>query len=160
MKSYSNNKGFTLVEVIVSVGIAISLIGAIIVNYNAHNDTQTLKQAALTLKNDLRLAQSKALAGEKPASDCTELVGYSITFSVGSYSLRAQCSPEGAIGPTTTVTLPSGVTFSPLPSSFTFRVLSRGTTLAGVTPITLMGFAKSYRLEVSTGGDISDKGLQ
>jgi type II secretory pathway pseudopilin PulG len=40
----NKSSGFTLLEVVVSVGIALALMGAIIVNYNGYNDRQTLKQ--------------------------------------------------------------------------------------------------------------------
>lgn len=152
--------GFTLIEVVVSVGIALVLLGSIIVNYNGYNDRQNLKQAALTLKNNLRFAQTKALSGEKPTANCTELLGWTVTFTGDTYSIQAQCNPEGLSGSSTEVALPSGVTFSPVPSVFTFRVLSRGTTLASTTTVTLSGFNRTYQLTISPGGDVSDLGLQ
>jgi type II secretory pathway pseudopilin PulG len=155
-----HTSGFTLLEVVVSVGVALALMGAIIVNYNGYNDRQTLKQVALTLKNNFRFLQTKALSGEKPTANCTELSGWTISFTSGTYTMRATCTPEGAQGTSTTVTLPTGVQFNPVPSSFTFRVLSRGTTLTAATDITLAGFNETYILQVSPGGDVSDEGLQ
>jgi len=154
------SNGFTLIEVVVSVSIALALFGSIIVNYNGHNDRQNLKQAALTLKNNFRFVQGKALGGEKPENNCTELVGWTITFVSNSYSMQAQCNPEGLQGGSTQVNFPSGITFNPIPSAVTFRVLSRGTTLETSTTIILSGFTKTYTLTVSPSGDISDLGLQ
>lgn len=145
---------------VVSIAIGLLLTGLIIANYNSYNDIQVLKQAALTLKNNFRFAQSKAMSGDKP-SQCTQLSGYSVTFTDASdYSIRALCNPEGLEGAAQNVTLPAGVMFSPPPPTITFNVLSRGTTLPAVATITLVGFAKQYVLDVSPSGDISDLGLQ
>ena len=153
-------EGFTLIEIVVSVGIVLAVIGAIIVNYNSYNDRQTLKQAGLTLKNNLRFAQTKALSGEKPPSGCTELSGWTVTFAGGTYAIQAQCDPEGSQGPGTSVSLPASISFSPVPAALTFRTLSQGTTLVSPVTITVAGFSQTYSLEVSPGGDISDIGLQ
>lgn len=155
---YLNRTGFTLVEIIVSISIAMIIMGSVIVNYNEYNNRQTLKQAALTLKNNLRFAQSKAQSGEKPESNCTELTGWTVTFVGSGYAYQAQCIPQGLHANSTSVTLPSGVIFSPVPAAFTFNVLSRGTSLANTRALMLAGFNKTYRLEVSPGGDISDEG--
>lgn len=152
--------GFTLIELMVSVGIIMVTLGGMIANYNGYNNRQTLKQTALTLKNNLRFAQAKALSGEKPTSNCTELIGWTISFTSGTYTLQAQCTPQGSQGALVSVVLPTGVVFSPVPSTITFRVLSRGTGLASVAPLSLVGFDQTYNLEVSPGGDISDGGVQ
>ena len=153
-------KGFTLIEVIVSVSIALLATGLIIANYNSYNDVATLKQAALTLKNDLRFIQSKAITGEKPPAGCSQLIGWTISFTSTTYMYQPECS-EGLVDPVTEVKLPGGITFPlPLPSSFTMRVLSRGTTLPSATVITLAGGQKRYELSINTSGDISDMGLR
>lgn len=153
-------RGFTLIEVVVSVGISLAVMGAIIVNYNGYNDRQTLKQSALTLKNNLRFVQTKALSGEKPSANCTELSGWTVTFASVGYSIQARCDPEGLQGDITSVSLPNGISLNPVAAAITFQTLSQGTTLAGVATITIAGFNQTYNLEVSPGGDISDLGLQ
>lgn len=151
-------KGFTLIELIVAIGISLLAVGGLIVNYNNYNDNQRLKQAALTLKNNLRFAQTQAVSAKKPASGCTQLVGYTVNFTSGSYAIVGQCT-EGAVGDVLSVTLPSGITFSPIPSSFIFDVLNRGLVGSDVVTITLAGIAKSYRIQISRGGDINDLGF-
>jgi len=160
-------KGFTLIELVVSVAISLVVTGFIIVNYNSYNEIQTLKQAALTLKNNLRYAQSKASTGGKPTPTppmvspiCTKLTGYTVSFVENAYSIQASCDPEGLVGEMRSIDLPSGVTFSPVPLPFSFPVLSRGTTLDTVTILQLIGSGKQYGIQVSPGGDISDVGLQ
>lgn len=152
-------RGFTMIELIITVSISMLLIGGIVVNYNSFNDTQVLKQAGLTLKNNLRLAQVKATSAEKPESGCTQLVGYTATFSTSSYTTQAQCT-EGLVGGAATVVLPSGVTFFPIPTSVTFAALTQ-TLLSGTSVnVTLQGRSKSYLIQVSTNGEVTDVGLQ
>ncbi len=153
-------KGFTLIELVVTVGISLAITGGIIVNYNSYNQTQTLKQAALTLKNDFRFIQAKANTGEKPAG-CSTLTGWDITFALGSYSYRANCNGTPT-GTSTTITLPYGVTITTLPSEnpITLKVLAQGANLLSTTTITLTAASKSYSLQVTPGGDISDLGIQ
>lgn len=152
-------KGFTLIEIVISMGISLLIMAGIVLNYNNYNDTQKLKQAALTVKNDFRFYQAKALSGEKPDESCPQLLGYLVTFSSTTYTFKAQCSPAQPNAPNKVYTLPETITFSSYPSPFMFRVLSRGTTLSGETSIILLGGTKHYTLRVSTGGDISDLGL-
>lgn len=151
-------KGFTLIELIVAIGISLLAVGGLIVNYNNYNDNQRLKQAALTLKNNLRFAQTQAVSAKKPASGCTQLVGYTVSFTSGTYAIVGACT-EGAVGDVLSVTLPSGITFSPVPSSFIFDVLNRGLVGSDAVTITLAGIAKSYRIQISSGGDINDLGF-
>jgi hypothetical protein len=132
--------------------------GLIIANYNSYNDIQTLKQAALTLKNNLRFIQSKAISGEKPESGCTELLGWTILFTETSYTYQPSCS-DGLVTPVTTVDLPSSVKFLPIPSPFSMNVLARGTSLPSDTTISLTAVGKTYQILVSPSGDINDKGL-
>ena len=75
---YRKSKGFTLIELLVVItlfGIVSTLITA---SYTTFERNQRIRNATQTLKNDLRLVQNKALAGDKgvsnvPGSDCTDL---------------------------------------------------------------------------------------
>ncbi len=152
-------KGFTLIELIVTITIVLLLSGGAIVQYNAFTDNQRLKQAALTLKSNFRFAQSKAASGTKPASGCSELVGWDVRFSSStSYEIQAQCTPQGSVGEITVATLPAGITFSPVPATITFRVLNQG--VRTNPTVTLVGRLKSYQIRVNPGGDITDLGFQ
>ncbi len=152
-------KGFTLIELIIAVSIALLLAGFVLVNYNTYADTQKLKQAALTLKNNLRFAHSRATSGKKPANGCTELVGFRATFTGSSYSIQAVCT-EGLAGDATVTVLPAGVTFSPTPSNITFGVLTQGLLGGDGITITLTGSSKIYAIAVSVNGDMNDLGFQ
>lgn len=145
--------GFTLIELLVVVAIIMVVTGGVIVNYTAYNDAQKVRQGALTVKNNLRFAQSRAYNGEKPASGCTVLAGYRVTFAARSYATQAQCS-EGLAGSEQTVMLESGLSFSPVPDDILFRVLSRGTDRDVTIKIT--GSSRTYQFQVTRSGDMSE----
>lgn len=159
LDTHSFMKGFTLIELVVTTGVILLIAGGVVANYNNYSDNQRLKQAALTLKNNLRLVQTKAASAEKPASGCSEMVGYQVSFTSTSYSIQARCV-EGLAGSSTSTNLPAGITFSPVPAAVVFRVLTRG--VASDTPldIYLDGRIKLYRLQIEPGGDIVDLGFQ
>jgi hypothetical protein len=148
-----------MIELVITVGISMLLIGGIVVSYNSFNDTQVLKQAGLTLKNNLRFAQVKATSAEKPESGCTQLVGYTVTFTVSSYETQAECT-EGLVGPAATVVLPSGVTFSPIPASVTFAALTHTLVSGATVTVTLAGRSNTYILLISANGEVTDVGIQ
>lgn len=153
--------GFTLIELLVSIGVLLTMSGVIIANYNTYNSTQSLKQAALTIKNDIRFIQTKSASGLKPTGACPSLLGWDITFAAGGYSYRANCNGSPVDVPIS-VTLPPGVTITSLPAvnPITFYVLQRGTNLSTSTTILLSGSGKVYGLQIGANGDISDLGLQ
>lgn len=152
--------GFTLIELIVSIAILMLLMAGLLASYNNYNQGQVLKQAAQTVKANLRLGQSKALSALKPASGCTQLQGYTVSFTPTSYSIQAQCT-EGLVGTSTSLSLPTNVSFSPVPASFVYGVLTRGllNTNSSVS-ILLSGYSRSYQLSIEPNGVITDVGFQ
>lgn len=151
--------GFTLIELIVSISILMLLVGGLLTSYNNYTQSQLIKQTAQTVKANVRLAQSKALSGVKPASGCTELVGYTLTFTQLTYSFQAECT-EGLVGSVTQISLPQSVSFSPVPASFTFGVLTRGlVNQPNAITMTISGFSKTYQLTVEPNGVVTDIGF-
>ena len=152
------NKGFTLIELLVSITILGILLGIGIAAYNEFNKTQTVKQVALNLKNDLRQAQNKAMAGEKPASGCGVLNGYEVSFTATSYSFYAKCSPGPSYGTATSGTLPTSVNLAVSPAGpVLFKVLGQGVDTTKTICVT--GFGKLYKLFITTSGEIQDGGF-
>lgn len=147
------DSGFTLIELLVASTILLTLSGVVLVNYNNYNETQKARQAVLTLKNNLRYAQSRAYNGEKPESGCTQLDGYLVSFASTSYTTQAQCGGT-PVDPAQQVFLTSGLSFSPVPSPMLFRVLSQG--LDSDVTITIVGISKSFQVVVSKSGDIGE----
>lgn len=151
------NKGFTLLELLIAIGIALVLSGGIFAGYERFNKNERLRQAGATLKSNVRLAQTKAISGEKPASGCSQLLGYGVSFTNVSYTIQAQCS-EGFAGPITRVTLPTSVTIPTAVSPIVFGVLTGGVPV-DVTIILTSG-SSSFPVTVARSGDINEGGLQ
>jgi prepilin-type N-terminal cleavage/methylation domain-containing protein len=146
--------GFTLIELLVVMSVTVLLITVGIARFNDYNNTQLVKQAAFTFRNNMRLAQAKALSSEKP-STCAGMTldGYGIGFpSSSSYTIRPRCN-NAARDPILTYTLPAGVTFSSS-TAFYFRVLNRGSSLSSATNYVITGFGKTETVTVSPSGDI------
>lgn len=156
---YRNYSGFTLIELLVVISIITLLVIGATAGYGNYSNKNLLKQAALTLKNDLRLIQTNALSGKKPEG-CTKLSSYEISFTGSGYTLIPFCDPEGAIGSGITVTFPNGIIMpTPTASPTHFLVLSNGTDISGFKTISLSGVAGTYTIQIQSSGDIIDKGI-
>ena len=153
-------QGFTLIELVVSIAILLLLMAGLLASYNNYNQGQQLKQAAQTVTANLRLGQSKAISALKPASGCTEVQGYNVSFTAITYSIQARCT-EGLVGTSTDLTLPVNVSFSPVPASFVYGVITRGLlNTNNSVSLVLVGFSRSYQLIVEPNGVITDVGFQ
>ena len=154
--------GFTLIELLVTMSIIGILLGIGIAKYNEFNRRQILIQAAQELRNNLRLVQDKALAGEKNCSVCQvgdecgdsdDLVldGWYVSFSSGSYQIYGSCG--GETFSSKTITLSDRNISIPLPpSAIRFKPVGQG--VEGETTITLSGFEKTETVTVTKTGDI------
>jgi prepilin-type N-terminal cleavage/methylation domain-containing protein len=146
-------RGFTLIEIIVSVTLVLILMGLSIAGYNGFTSTQTLSQGSATVKNDLRAVRTSATSGLKP-DGCDTLVGYTVTFpGATSYTSTAACDMGGSrenVGPVVTYVLPKGVTFSPVPQPITFYAVSQGTT--DPKTVTLVNQGKMVTINVTSAG--------
>lgn len=149
-------RGFTLIELLVTMSIIGILFGIGIAEYNKFNRRQILAQAVQELRNNLRFAQDKALAGEKPTGWCADpehLRGYQLKFdSTGeSYLIEAICS-AGSPRQVKTITLPEPVD-GPSGTSVLFKVLAQG--VAGAASFTLdFSGVGNETVTVTTTGDI------
>lgn len=155
----SHSRGFTLIELLLVVSILGVLLTGGIAGFNDYNNGQTVKQAALTVRNNLRYAQTKAQAADRPCSGTAVLLGYEVSFYVSPsayYTIRARCS-NGLAGTTITTTLPTGVTFSSYPSPLLFQVLTRGVNISAQQNIVVSGFggSKQATVQVYPSGDVS-----
>lgn len=154
-------KGFTFIELLVTLGVAMLIFTGIVAGYNKFTDTTRIQQVALSFKNDLRLAQNKAVTGEKPLGlPCDELLGYQLSFTASSYSVKVQCNPPQNNAPEKKVDLPKPVTFSPVPSSLLFKVLANGVNINAVTTFTFVSASLKYEMQINPQGIISDIGFQ
>lgn len=108
------NAGFSLIELLITVSIISLLTGLTMVGYGTFNKKQTVKTSAYQLASDLRLAQQKAISGEKPAGSpgCTgDLLSWKVFIRSDSYYLVASCSIQSPQS-SPVVYFPSNVTSS------------------------------------------------
>jgi len=146
--------GFTLIEFLVVMTIMGVLFGIGVAQYINFNRSQILEQAAQELKNNLRLAQTKATTGEKPTECTTTLEGYQVSFSLPrTYQIQAKCGGS-LVGTPKIFNLPSVVEFSSLPSPLLFKVLAQGTNLNNNLTISLSAFGQIKPVTVTKEGKI------
>ncbi|HUS59772.1 MAG TPA: type II secretion system protein [Nevskiaceae bacterium] len=147
-------RGFTLIELLVTMSIIGILFGIGFAKYNEFNRRQILAQAAQELKNNLRFAQAKALAGEKP-SGCgsTSLSGHRLKFAVDNknYKIVAVCGSE--VDVKTGLSLGLNVSKVSGPSSILFKVLAQGVEGAGIITLRFSG-VDDETVTVTKTGDI------
>jgi type II secretory pathway pseudopilin PulG len=161
LKIPHDQSGLTLMElmVVVLVITTLSILG--FVAYTNYDNTQRLKQAALSLKNNLRLAQVSATAARVPTTCATgDFKGYQVSFTVGSpsfYTISPIC-PLTVPPPTgQSYKLTPDITYDGgAPGSFIFNVLTGSTDQPVDVKITLDGVGTSqYQVKVTPAGDIS-----
>lgn len=163
MVSDNRNKGFSLLELLVVSAVILGLTGLVMSNYTSFTNTQKLKQAGRTLKNDFRFIQTRAASGVKP-STCATLDSYRMSFTATTYQYEPVCN-TGPAGTPVIISLPSDVSFSPVPGSFDFQVLT-GVAILSVPPpgitqtFTLITSSKQYAIAITKNGDINDLGFQ
>ena len=120
--------GFTLIELLIVISIIGLLFSFGLAQYMQFNRQQMLTQSAQELKNNLRYAQSKAMAGEKPAAcGARALEGYKLVFiSNKSYKIVAVCNVD--INVRTNFFLRKNVELdsASFPIQIQFKVLAQG----------------------------------
>ncbi|KKR50332.1 hypothetical protein A3A55_02000 [Candidatus Roizmanbacteria bacterium RIFCSPLOWO2_01_FULL_40_14] len=121
-------KGFTLVEILITLAVLGTAVGVGTASYVSFNERQVVEQVALELKNNFKLIQQRALSGEKDITLCKEgtstvpLAGWcfspdeSTPGPIDEYLLYGSCGPDTTGGVTPfpanpqRVGLPEGVT--------------------------------------------------
>lgn len=150
-------RGFTIIELVVSVVIILLMVGLLVAGYNNYSSNQTLIQAANTFQSNIRGVRTNALSGLKPEG-CDmpgdTLLGYRITIlTTDTYKSSAVCIIDGVetvVGTEIMYTLPNSVTFVSIYNPFTFYTAGQG-----VTPnrtIKLQGVSKTVSVNVSDQG--------
>lgn len=167
-KFFIKHSGFTLIELI----IALSIIGLLstlgLAYYQDFNRRQIVVQVAKDLKNNLRLAQSKALTGEKDCAigicggttlgcgnDGAEktLVGWFVDFSTK--QIYGKCD-NTLFWPTSFAErIPSNVSINTI-NPIQFNPLTGGVNIQNEQTICISGFEKYYRLKITPSGEIKD----
>jgi len=96
-RQFSNKKGFTIVELLVSISIIIILLLVAVVNYRTGRQRLALERSAYKLAQDIRRVQEMAMAAEEctpPPESCPEEGG----VPNGGYGIYfEQITPESYI---------------------------------------------------------------
>jgi len=145
------NLGFTLIELLITITIITLLFSIGIAQYNKFNRRQILVKAKDELVSNLRLAQGKSLAAEKPTNCSDVLTGHKLKFVNNiEYKIVAVCGNE--VDVKADITLPTGVSKQAGPNEIFFRVLSQGSPTDST--ITLQGFGETETITITTTGEI------
>ena len=136
MEKKNFQAGFTLVEILVVIGITGLVFAGGFSNFRDFDKRQRLSQTALILRKDLELARTKAFASEKPGGCTNTLMGWEVVFNSGSYDLKADCDFSDVAFKT--VSFPSDITKISSSSSVEFSVLARGITGGTDRTVTLI----------------------
>lgn len=110
-----NRKGFSLIELLVSIAILLLLLGMGIAGYISFNDRQKLSQSAELVREAVESAQVSARSGKMRG--CSSLVAYQIDFyndnGIGVIEIKPRCSDgsNGSPDELRTLKLSNGVSF-------------------------------------------------
>ena len=146
-------KGFTLIEILISLTIIGLLFGFGFANFRDYSQRQQLLSVARNIQGELRLIQGKASAGEKPIG-CDTLSSYSFLINAASYQIAAVCGSGNMI--IKTEDLPSGITLTATGDNpVLFKILGQGIAGEGVViSLTQTGTSNVTAVTVTKGGEI------
>lgn len=165
-------KGYTLIEILVTLTIVGLLFGFGYVNFRDYSRRQAVAGAAKEIQGDLRLAQEDALAGQIPSSTddpqshCSgtnSLNGYDFRVltqkASNEYEIRADCSGGDPLNPLEDVVLSTDITIAaPSINPILFKVLGQGTNIPSGQNATITlsqtGTSNATSISVSSGGEI------
>jgi prepilin-type N-terminal cleavage/methylation domain-containing protein len=154
-------RGFTLIEILVATAIMAVTIGVTVAGYNNFNESQRVKQAALTFKNNLRMAQEQAKSAQKPAdlSDCFKLVGIRVRGVIGgiSYQIRVECKDDSNLdiySADKIYNLPTNVKFN-TDFSILFQPLTQGVSGGNSVTIESSMTPTTSIVSINNNGEIS-----
>lgn len=86
-----HSQGYTLIELVVAIGIMVMLTGSSIAGYIAYNERQQVRNVTDEIVGFLESAKQKAVVRQRP-EDCTFLRGYEVSSSELGLAMYALCS--------------------------------------------------------------------
>ena len=146
--------GFTLIELLLVISITGILFSLGVSQYMKFNRQQMLSQSAQELKNNLRYAQSKAMAGEKPEGCGNQsLEGYKLVFPDDqNYKIVAVCNAD--IDVRTGLSLRKNVVKISGPDQIRFKVLAQGVIDFGTIVLQYSDIGNTEPVTVTEAGEI------
>jgi type II secretory pathway pseudopilin PulG len=168
-----SNRGFTIIELLVAIGIIMIVVGMVITGYSRYNQRQTLISSALVVKNMIRDAQSRAYNGEVDRDSCDWSLGSSRSLNgwyvdFGNKTIYGECRAPGPGNPLVTfypqqfnlpeITIIPHITPAVNPKVL-FRYSPPSIDQKGTFCITSSNMSSNYYLiYVNQAGAISDSG--
>jgi type II secretory pathway pseudopilin PulG len=151
----SKQSGYTLIEIVVSVGILVLMLGGGIAAFIQFQEKQAIVAATNDLKVQLRVAQTRARTGDTP-DDCDRLQSYAVRTNtsngVTQMTMLAMCNSGEIVRKEQD--LLSGVT---LANDIDIRFLTLHGGVSGAATINLVSdTGYEYEFEVTQGGEITE----
>lgn len=147
--------GFTLIEMLISTGIMIMLLGGGIAAFITFNDRQTVLNAAKEVQVHLRSAQIKARASERPEA-CDSLEAYAVRMGANSNVLIVSAVCANGEHVRSTTELHPSVSNT---NAFDLQFLGLHGGVNNPATITLTNGSRTYTVVVTQGGEIKDVGF-
>lgn len=144
--SLKNQRGFTIIELLVSLSVVAILSAIGIASYIETSRSATLESASADLKSTLVQARSKALSQDTPES-CL-LKGYQVEITSDGYTLQAEC--ETRTENIKSEQFPVNVTASPETTIY-FPILTGG---ASGGSVSLSAYGKTRTITIDKNGTI------
>lgn len=165
MNKHSSARGFTLIEMIVTVAIFLIVVSFGIAGFIRFNDRQQVLTKAKEIQLIFRSAQAKARVKESP-SGCESLEGFRVRRSGSSLITSALCLNAAMGGTlvevqTSTFAIPNNLSVSPGAFRVDFKTLHGGAEIDPpvaddeVLELTVEGSSFEYAFEISPGGSIT-----
>lgn len=146
-------RGFSLIELLVTIAIISLLTGLTIAGYGTFNKKQTVKTEAYKLASNLRLAQQKAISGEKPVGCTGDLQSWQMNITANSYSQIVVCINPDSSTTINTTAFPTNVSSSA--GTITFSAMT-GSVAAGSGYYTLIDTTPyTNTIEITPSGGIN-----
>ncbi len=165
LSSISNSWGFTLIEMLVTMGVMVVVLGGGIVGFIRFNERQTVLEASKQIQTLVRSARVKAQVKDTPegCSDLGGLQGFRVSGTSGAGStinVSAWCGANKASAqplPTasSSYTLPSTISLD-TDLTLTFYTLHGGTDLASEVDVAVSGSNLTYHFFITPGGELQE----
>lgn len=157
------SSGYTIVEIILTIGILIVIFSLAMANYRGFTLNRSLDSARLGIISDLKLAQEYSISGKIPAG-CVNLQGYLFSINYDPdpdsnfYTVTADCATDVNIKTVYLSGSVKNVRFTGAQSAVLFEILGNGTNIASGNSVTYsieqITTGTTREIIVSSGGEI------
>ncbi len=154
MKHKQSPTGFSLIELLIAVGVILFMAGGGIASFINFNEKQQVINGAKELQEHLRMAQTLSRIGEVPDS-CGKLAGYRVTSqdAAGGKEIKVLAACSAGDLERNSFLLPETVTLD-ADIDIVFLGLHGG--VSGASEIQIIGGSgRTYTFEVTQGGEIT-----